>query len=408
MKRNILYPFIIVILLVSLFGVQAMAQNKYILPDNRGWVTMKDILKENPSLKEEKIYGDIQRDNNGDPSSSALFYGGTRSGGTLILNDSDRYGTDNPDITFGRNNNDGLTLTSKNGEPIQKAILYLAEYNHTQGWCKTATSIILEHHDSATGMDTTPKEAIDTMKMTVSPDDSKPNPDPDPPYPWWTWFLGGCLSGVILSLILMWKTIVPQTKISTGEAKQVQDVGKLPNSEEKSLGEDEVEQVVNRIVEKYSSELFEKISKLVDEKIVSFGSEKKTQNNTILKVPASTRSVKETKKVQGLETEEFCGYAQLPQNGDFALTITQDPARTAFVISKRGSDYFVGLIDDEQTLSQLVQPLSDLKANGSNIVDFPEGELQGAQKIVCVHKGVFKEESTGRIIPVKPIQIKRG
>lgn len=422
MKRKLLYTFITAILLVPLYGVQAMAQD-YKLPDNSGTVTMSEILRENPSLKGMKIYGDIQRDNNGNPSTPVVTYGGIGKGGKSILNDADKYGKSNPDITFKKDELNGLTLISNTGKPIEKAELYLAEYRDNDWW-KSTTSIILKCQNSEIDQNPASEEASDTT--VVDPPVPEPNLDPNQPYPGWAWFLGGFLSGVILLLILMWKTIVPQTKKSTDEDKQAGKVVEQPTSEEKGFNKGEVDLIVNRIAEKYSSELFEKISKLVDEKFISSGSEKRGQlNSSVYGHPvttaekrmqnttnpnglASNRSVKETRKIQKVETEEFCGYAQLPQNGDFALTLTQDPARTAFVISKRGTDYLVGLIDDEQTLSQLVQPLSDLKANGSNIVDFPEGELQGAQKIVCVDRGIFKEESTGRIIPVKPIQIKRG
>lgn len=398
MERKLLYTFITAILLVPLYGVQAMAQN-YKLPNNSGTITMSDILKENPSLKGKKIYGDIKRDDNGNPSDPADLYGGVDSKGNSILNNDDRYGSDNPDIDFKKDDIDGLTLISKKDQPIEKAILYLAEYKTDKGWCKSDTSIIFERQDSAANLNTPPEDTGDTTEVGVPPDDPDPNPEP---YPWWTWLLCSFLSGIVLSFIIS-KSFVSKTNKITDEDNQARNVVKQPTFEEKGLTKGEVDQIVSRIAEKYSSELFAKISTLVDEKGNSPGSEKRTQNNTTLNVP-----VKETRKVKRVETEEFCGYAQLPQNGDFALTLTQDPARTAFVISRRGSDYLVGLIDDEQTLSQLVQPLNDLKANGSNIVDFPEGELQGAQKIVCVDRGIFKEESTGRIIPVKPIQIKRG
>ena len=419
MKRKLLYTFITAILLVPLYGVQAMAQD-YKLPDNSGTVTMSEILKENPSLKGTKIYGDIKRDNNGNPSVPVITYGGKDKSNNSLLNNKDKYGTANPDITFKTDNINGLTLISNTGEPIEKAILYLAKFDNNDWWIDT-TRIILEHQNKVADLNNSSEEASDTTEV-AKPVVPEPNPKP---FPWWEWLLFGFLSGVVLSFIL-WKTIVPQTKKTTDEDKQAGNVVKLPTSEDKGLNKGDVDQIVNRIAEKYSSELFEKISKLVDEKIISSGSEKRvqfnssvdgrpvttaekmTQNTTIPNGFASNRNVKETRKIQKVETEEFCGYAQLPQNGDFALTITQDRARTAFVISKRGSNYLVGLIDDEQTLSQLVQPLSDLKANGSNIVDFPEGELQGAQKIVCVDRGIFKEESTGRIVPIKPIQIKRG
>mgnify|MGYP007056172092 CR=1 FL=1 len=419
MKRKLLYTFITAILLVPLYGVQAMAQD-YKLPDNSGTVTMSDILRENPSLKGKTIYGDIKRDDEGNPSKPVVTYGGISRGGKSLLNDADKYGTANPDIIFKKDDINGLTLISNTDKPIEKAKLYLAEYKDNDWWIST-TSIILEHQNSAADLNNSSEEASDTTGV-AKPVVPEPNPKP---FPWWGWLLFGFLSGVVLSFIL-WKTIVPQTKKTTDEDKQAGNVVKLPTSENKGLNKGDVDQIVNRIAEKHSSELFAKISKLVDEKFINSGSEKRvqfnssvdgypvttaekrTQNNTIQNVSTSARGVKETRKIQKVETEEFCGYAQLPQNGDFALTLTQDPARTAFVISKRGTDYLVGLIDDEQTLSQLVQPLSDLKANGSNIVDFPEGELQGAQKIVCVDRGIFKEESTGRIVPVKPIQIKRG
>ena len=405
MERKLLYTFITAILLVPLYVVQAMAQN-YKLPQNSGTITMSDILEENPSLKGKKIYGDIKIDDNGNPSVPAVIYGGVDKKGNSILNNDDRYGGDNPDIDFMTDDIDGLTLISKKNQPIEKAILYLAEYKKNKGWCKSDTSIILELQNSAANLNTPSEDTGDTTEVVEPPVDPDPDPNPEP-YPWWTWLLCGLLSGIVLSFIIS-KSFVSKTKKITDEDNQAKNVVKQPTFEEKGLTKGEVDQIVNRIAEKYSSELFTKISTLVDEKGNSPGSDKRTQNNTTLNVPVSPRGVKETRKVQRVETEEFCGYAQLPQNGDFALTLTQDPTRTAFVISRRGSDYLVGLIDDEQTLSQLVQPLSDLKANGSNIVDFPEGELQGAQKIVCVDRGIFKEESTGRIIPVKPIQIKRG
>lgn len=410
MKRKLLYTFITAILLVPLYGVQAIAQD-YKLPDNSGTVTMSDIFRENPGLKGKKIYGDLQRDEQGNPKNPINFYGGTRSG-VLILNNLDRYGADNPGIEFKRDDINGLTLISNTNKAIEKAILFLAEYKEGDGWCKSE-KITLIHQNTSDVQDKNNEEQSDSTEQAGSQTDSvTPSTPPSNSYPWWVWLLGGILCcilfGVVLSLILMWKMFFSQKERTTSENVKDQNLGKQPTIGEKNLSKIEVEQIVNKIVEKHFSELFAKISKLVDEKIAGSGSEIRTQNNTTQNVSGSIRNVKETRKVQKVETEEFCGYAQLPQNGDFALTLTQDPARTAFVISKRGSDYLVGLIDDEQTLSQLVQPLSDLKANGSNIVDFPEGELQGAQKIVCVDRGIFKEESTGRIIPVKPIQIKRG
>ncbi len=425
MKSKLLYTFITAILLVPLYGVQAMAQD-YKLPNNSGTVKMSVIFRENPDLKGKKIYGDLQRDEQGNPKNQINFYGGTRSG-ALILNNPDRYGADNPGIEFKRDSINGLTLISRTNEEIKGAILFLAEYKEGDGWCKS-DKITLSHQNISGVQDSNLEEQKDSTEQAGSQTGqvTPPIPPVSNSYPWWAWLLDGFLFGVVLSFILMWKIFFSQKERTTSENGKDQNLGKQPTLGEKSLNKIEVEQIVNKIAEKHSSELFAKISKLVDEKFISSGSEKRvqlnssvdgypvttaekrTQNTTIPNGLASSRNVKETRKIQKVETEEFCGYAQLPQNGDFALTLTQDPARTAFVISKRGSNYLVGLIDDEQTLSQLVQPLSDLKANGSNIVDFPEGELQGAQKIVCVDRGIFKEESTGRIIPVKPIQIKRG
>lgn len=407
MKRTLLYSFITAILLVPLFGVQAMAQETYILPENSGTVTMAEILIENPELKGKMIYGDIIRDNEGNPADYVSFYGGTVHG-VLKLNESDRYGTENPNISFGRDNKNGLTLTSKDGNPIKEAKLFLAEDKGApDGWCKTENIIILKCQDDQAGKNSKNEETKDSTQQTGSQINSEPS-SPSKPMPWWAWLICGFIVGVVLSYILMRKIVAFNRKTTTDEKRQVQFPENQLTSGEKSLNIGEVEQVVKQIVENHSSELYTKLSKKIDDKFVNLGTERKVQNNTTPIFSTPTRHLKETRTIQKEATEEFCGYAQLPQNGDFALTLTQDPARTAFVISKRGSNYLVGLIDDEQTLSQLVQPLSDLKANGSNIVDFPEGELQGAQKIVCVDRGIFKEESTGRIIPVKPIQIKRG
>lgn len=400
MRRTKLYSIITAILLVSLFGVQAMAQDTYILPENNGTVTMSDILSRNPSLKGKKIYGDIIRNDNGVPLSPPDYYGGTDISGKLILDN--RYGQNNPNIEFKRNDVDGLIFRSKNNQSIEELTLSVA-YKKNNDWWKSDNNIIKMYKNpqdagSELEKEGDSEEAQNQQEESISDQESNP---------WWVWLLGGFILGVGVSLLLR-KIAVSQTKKQPNEEMQGRNVGKQSNSGEKSLTKGEMEEIVNKITEKHSLELFAKLSKLVDEKFVRLESERRAQNNTIPNVTNSTQSVKETRKALRRETEEFCGYAQLPQNGDFALTLTQDPMRTAFVINKRGSDYLVGLIEDEQTLSQLVQPLSDLKANGSNIVDFPEGELQGAQKIVCVDRGIFKEDSIGRIIPIKPIQIKRG
>lgn len=408
MKRKLLYTFITAILLVPLYGVQAMAQD-YKLPDNSGTVTMSEILRENPELKGTKIYGDLKRDNKGEALTPISFYGGTDSNGNLLL--QDRYGNDNPELKITRDNVSGLTFTSKQNVSIKSLIVYLADPSN--GWSKgekisfksqepkeerkeTSVDIDLQAKvDSLTNVLDKYKSVVDNESVF----DSK-----------YAWLIYGVLGSLALFILLFNMKVKRNDPSTNAENQSSTPQPNLPKTSS-GLSKREIEQIVEQIeqiIKKNNSEIIDKFGEKIETKFVSLKNEIIRQNKMSSKAPVSPRSTQIDKKVVKGEVEEFCGYAQLPQNGDFALTITQDPARTAFVISKKGSDYLVGLIEDEQTLSQLVQPLSDLKANGSNIVDFPEGELQGAQKIVCVDRGIFKEESTGRIIPVKPIQIKRG
>lgn len=405
MKRNVLYPFIIVILLVYLFGIQAMAQD-YKLPDNSGTVTMSDIFKKNPSLIGKKIYGDLKRNDNGEPSDPILFYGGTDNKGNLLL--QERYGKDNPELIISRDNVSGLTFKSEKNISIKSLIVYLADPSN--GWSKGEKISLVsqepEEEEQATCADIDLQakgdsltEVLDENKFVIDNTkvfDSK-----------YAWLIYGFLGSLVLFILLFYiKVKRNNPSINMGDKSSTLQPNTPKTSS--SLSKKDIEQIVEQTIKKNNSEIIDEFGKKIEAEFVSLKNEIIGQDKMPSKVPVRPLTVQIGKKIIKSDAEEFCGYAQLPQNGDFALTITQDPARTAFVISKRGSDYFVGLIDDEQTLSQLVQPLSDLKANGSNIVDFPEGELQGAQKIVCVDKGVFKEESTGRIIPVKPIQIKRG
>lgn len=405
MKRDLLYTFIIAILLVPLYGVQAMAQD-YKLPDNNGIVTMSDILRENPSLKGTKIYGDLQRNDNGEPLGRILFYGGTSKNGKLLL--QERYGEDNPELEISRDNVSGLIFKSKNNISIKSLIIYLADPSY--GWSKgeriSLKSQELEEEEQSTLVIIELQAKVDSLTKEL--DEYKSVNDNtsvfDSKYAWLIYGFLGSLALFILLFCIKVKRNNPSINVGDQSSTLQPNIPKTSSS----LSKKDIEQIVEQIIKKNNSEIIDEFGKKIEAKFVSLKNEIIGQDKMPSKVPVRPSTVQIDKKVIKSDAEEFCGYAQLPQNGDFALTVTQDPARTAFVISKRGSDYFVGLIDDEQILSQLVKPLSDLKANGSNIVDFPEGELQGAQKIVCVDRGIFKEESTGRIIPVKPIQIKRG
>lgn len=405
MKRELLYTFIIAILLVPLYGVQAMAQD-YKLPDNSGIVTMSDILRENPSLKGKKIYGDLQRNHNGESLVPISFYGGTDKYGKLLL--QERYGEDNPELEISRDNVSGLTFKSKKNISIKSLIVYLADPSNS--WSKgekiSLKSQEPEEEKQATCVDIDLQAKGDSLTEVL--DENKSVIDNtnvfDSKYAWLIYGFLGSLALFILLFYIKVKRNNPSINVGDQSSTLQPNIPKTSSS----LSKKDIEQIVEQIIKRNNSEIIDELGKKIEAEFVSLKNEIIGQDKMPSKVPVIPRTVQIDKKVIKSDAEEFCGYAQLPQKGDFALTITQDPARTAFVISKRGSDYFVGLIDDEQTLSQLVQPLSDLKANGSNIVDFPEGELQGAQKIVCVDRGIFKEESTGRIIPVKPIQIKRG
>lgn len=409
MRRTLLYSFITAILLVPLLGVQAMAQETYVLPENNGTLTMKDIIRDNPSLKGIVIYGDIQRDGNGNPVTPVTICGGIDRGGKSMLNNADKYGTENPDITFKKDDIEGLTLISNTGKPIERAILYIAEYKD-KDWWKSTTSIILERQNSATDQIFTSEKAGDTTKVVVPPVVPETNAKP---YPWWTWLLCGFLSGFVLSFIIKWNYFKKEgskdkdegnNQCYSSNSSQIQQV-----PAKNGLSRIEVEQIVDQIVARYSSELLDKVFKKIDSKLVNLGSERSGQNNTIQNVSALTRSVvREKTKVHREDAEVFCGYAALPQNGDDYLTIIPNPERAAFVIHKKGSEYFVGLSEDEQILSQLVHPAIDFKKNGSKIFDFPDGELQNAQKVVCKERGIFRKESEDRIAAVKPILIRRG
>ena len=404
MRRQLLYTFITAVLLVPLYGVQAMAQN-YKLPNNSGTVTMSDILRENPDLKGEKIYGDLQRNDKGESLAPISFYGGTDRNGNLLL--QDRYGEDNPELEISRNSVSGLTFKSKKNVSIKSLIVYLA--NPSDGWSK-GEKISLKSQESkeeekSNFIDIGLQAKVDSLTKVLDEYKSIINNNSvfDSKY---AWLIYGILGSLALFILLLFKVKRNNPSINVGDQSNTPQ-SNLPKTNN-CLSKKDIEQIVEQIIKRNNSVIIDEFGKKIEAKFVSLKNEIIRQDKIPSKVPVSPRPVQTDKKVIKGDVEEFCGYAQLPQNGDFALTLTKDPERTAFVISKRGSDYLVGLIDDEQTLSQLVQPLSDLKANGTNIVDFPEGELQGAQKIVCVGKGVFKEESTGRIIPVKPIQIKRG
>ena len=408
MKSKLLYTFITAILLVPLYGVQAMAQD-YKLPNNSGTVTMSEILRENPELKGTKIYGDLKRDNKGEALTPISFYGGTDSNGNLLL--QDRYGNDNPELKITRDNVSGLTFTSMQNVSIKSLIVYLADPSN--GWSKgekiSFKSQEPKEERKETSVDIDLQAKVDSLTNVLDEYKSVVDNESvfDSKYAWLIYGVLGSLALFILFFNMKVKRNDPSINAGNQSSTPQPNLPKTSSGLSKKDIEQIVEQI-EQIIKKNNSEIIDEFGKKIEAKFVSLKNEIFGQDKMPSKVPVRPRTVQIDKKVIKSDAEEFCGYAQLPQNGDFALTITQDPARTAFVISKRGSNYLVGLIDDEQTLSQLVQPLSDLKANGSNIVDFPEGELQGAQKIVCVDRGIFKEESTGRIIPVKPIQIKRG
>lgn len=400
MKRKLLYTFIIAILLVPLYGVQALAQD-YKLPDNYGILNMNELFQENPELKKIKIYCDLERDEDGKPKKNVSFYGGTVDGKLKL---QERHEKENPKLNFIRDSIFGIIFTSK--DTIDSLNLFIAD--PSDNWSKGKQMISFKRkkskkEESKTAVEFDRQAKVDSLTKVLdeykreienkSKFDSK-----------YAWLIYGFLGSLALFILLFYiKVKRNNPSINVGDQSSSPQLN-LPKTSS-TLSKEVIEQI-KQIKEK-NSEIIDELKRIKAE-FVSLKNEIVGQDKMPSKVPVRPRTVQIDKKVIKSDAEEFCGYAQLPQKGDFALTITQDPARTAFVISKRGSDYFVGLIDDEQTLSQLVQPLSDLKANGSNIVDFPEGELQGAQKIVCADRGIFKEESTGRIIPVKPIQIKRG
>lgn len=403
MKRKLLYTFITAILLVPLFGVQAMAQD-YKLPDNSGTVTMSDIFRENPNLRGTKIYGDLKRDEQGSPLPTVFFYGGTDKEGKLLL--QNRFEEDNPELEISRNDVSGLTFKSKNNAPITSLIVYVADPsdNWSKGEKISFKSQEPQEEGTTTIVDVGFQAKVDSLIKVLDKSLIANKSVLDSKYAWLIYGVPGCIALFILLFYIKDKRNNPSN--NEGDQSSIHQPNLLKTSA--SLSKKDIEQIVEQIIKRSNSEILDEFGKKLDTKFVSLKNELTIQNKTPSKVPVSPRIVQIEKKVVKDKIEEFCGYAQLPQNGDFALTLTQDPARTAFVISKKGADYFVALTDDEETLSQLVQPLSNLKANGSNIVDFPEGELQGAQKIVCVERGLFKEESNGRIVAVKPIQIKRG
>lgn len=402
MKRKLLYTFITAILLVPLYGVQALAQD-YKLPDNYGILNMNELFQENPELKKIKIYCDLERDEDGKPKKNASFYGGTVSGELKL---QERHEKENPKLNFIRDSNFGIIFTSK--DTIDSLNLFIADPN--DNWSKGEQISFKrkksKKEESKTAVEIDMQAKVDSLTKVLdeykSEIENKSKFDSK-----YAWLIYGFLGSLALFILLFYiKVKRNNPSINVGDQSSSPQLN-LPKTSS-TLSKKDIEQIVEQIIKKKNSEIIDELGKKIEAEFVSLKNEIIGQDKMPSKVPVRPRTVQIDKKVIKSDAEEFCGYAQLPQNGDFALTITQDPARTAFVISKRGSDYFVGLIDDEQTLSQLVQPLSDLKANGSNIVDFPEGELQGAQKIVCADRGIFKEESTGRIIPVKPIQIKRG
>lgn len=402
MKRKLLYTFIIAILLVPLYGVQALAQD-YKLPDNNGILNMNELFQENPELKKIKIYCDLERED-GKPKKNASFYGGTDNSGKLLL--QERHEKENPKLNFIRDSNCGIIFTSK--DTIDSLNLFIADpaYNWSKGKQISFKRKKSKKEESKTAVEIDMQAKVDSLTKVLdeykSEIENKSKFDSK-----YAWLIYGFLGSLALFILLFYiKVKRNNPSINVGDQSSSPQLN-LPKTSS-TLSKKDIEQIVEQIIKEKNSEIIDELGKKIEAEFVSLKNEIIGQDKMPSKVPVRPRTVQIDKKVIKSDAEEFCGYAQLPQNGDFALTITQDPARTAFVISKRGSDYFVGLIDDEQTLSQLVQPLSDLKANGSNIVDFPEGELQGAQKIVCADRGIFKEESTGRIIPVKPIQIKRG
>ena len=403
MKRKLLYTFIIAILLVPLYGVQALAQD-YKLPDNNGILNMNELFQENPELKKIKIYCDLERDEDGKPKKNASFYGGTDKSGKLLL--QERHKEENPKLNFIRDPFFGIIFTSK--DTIDNLNLFIADtaYNWSKGKQISFKRKKSKKEESKTAVESYMQAKVDSLTKVLdeykSEIENKSKFDSK-----YAWLIYGFLGSLALFILLFYiKVKRNNPSINVGDQSSSPQLN-LPKTSS-TLSKKDIEQIVEQIIKKKNSEIIDELGKKIEAEFVSLKNEIIGQDKMPSKVPVRPRTVQIDKKVIKSDAEEFCGYAQLPQKGDFALTITQDPARTAFVISKKGSDYLVGLIDNEQTLSQLVQPLSDLKANGSNIVDFPEGELQGAQKIVCADRGIFKEESTGRIIPVKPIQIKRG
>lgn len=387
MKNTLLHTVIATILLVSQLGMQANAQDTLDLPQNNGIIKISEI----PSLKGKNIYGDLIRDVNG--NSTGKFYGGSSLSDTTYL--QKQYQTDNPNISVSRDSVLGLIFKSKDGS-IMSLTVYEAKLKNND-WYK-GDSILLKCHE----------ESYDAENDTHVPgDDSNADSEIVPQSKFDSkiaWFIYGILGGVFISLIS--RSFADSRRENILDNANTQSNINQTNIPQTSyLSKSDIEQILKG----NNAELLEQLEdvgakfNILKREIEKLHKVKETSELSVV-----SQNVQEMKKVRNEGTEEFCGYAQLPQIGDSALTITDNPERAAFVINRKGSEYIVDLSEDEQILSQLVQSSVDLKMNGSGIIDFQDGELQNAQKVICIEKGLFKEESEGRIVAIRPVKIKKG